>query len=452
MPIFKLVLKITVAIAVVESLIMVAIPHLPQAFLAAAEESLWILPLVDTVVLVVLTSPILYFWAIRPFVLKRNEALQTLSERNERLKRAQEIGRIGFWEFYPLGDRMNLSPEHLNLLGLKAEEFDGTLDAFLQTVLPEYREQVASTYRRIAPQAHAEKTVLAYRVFTRDGGTLWVEDTHYPITEGGSVLGIKNGILQDINERKIADSAKNAFLAIVSHELRSPLTSIQGSINILGSGKLGKLSEQGVNLVNIAGRNCERLTKLVSEILDIEKLKSGKMKFEMDELDLQALLREACEASEGYGDKFGHKFRLNPDCEPVVVMGDRDRLMQVMANLLSNSVKFSGESKQTDIFLQVVGDRTRVCVQDYGDGISDADQGRIFEHFVQADSTDSRKVAGTGLGLPIAKAIIKEHGGTIGVTSQVGEGSSFHFSLPRIECGGKFGALHDDPAEGLRIA
>ncbi|MEQ6341193.1 MAG: PAS domain S-box protein [Gammaproteobacteria bacterium] len=238
------------------------------------------------------------------------------------------------------------------------------------------------------------------------------------------------GIVRDITERKKVDRLKNEFVSTVSHELRTPLTSIRGALGLIAGGVAGEIPAQAKGLVDIAHNNCERLVRLINDILDIEKIESGKMVFDFHPVEIMRLMEEALEANLAYAEQFRVRYTLDGDLSGVKTLADQDRLMQVMANLLSNATKFSPANDVVAVSVARNGRGIRVCVTDHGPGIPEEFHHRIFQKFAQADASDTRQKGGTGLGLNISKAIIEKHGGEIGFKTQSGVGTTFYFDLP----------------------
>ena len=237
-------------------------------------------------------------------------------------------------------------------------------------------------------------------------------------------------VYRDISDRKKAEKAKAEFIATVSHELRTPLTSIKGALGLMRAGVLTNDPHKTQKMLDIAYSNTKRLTALVNDILDWEKIEAGKMTYRMEESDLSRLLRDAVEANRGYAEEHGVSFELAEPLAPMPCKVDRGRMMQVMANLLSNAAKFSHEGGKVEISARVEGRSIRVDVCDHGVGIPAEAQPRIFERFTQADSSDVRLKGGTGLGLSITRAIVEAHGGVLDFVSREGEGTTFFFTVP----------------------
>ncbi|MBA3943208.1 MAG: HAMP domain-containing histidine kinase [Herpetosiphonaceae bacterium] len=226
-----------------------------------------------------------------------------------------------------------------------------------------------------------------------------------------------------------ANRAKSEFLATVSHELRTPLTSIRGSLGLVTGGVTGLVTPQTKALLDIADKNSERLVRLINDILDIEKIESGKMTFDAKVLELTSLVEQAIEANRGYADQFGVSYALTHAEPHLQVNGDADHLMQVLNNVLANGAKFSPANGTVEVSVVCQGDTVRVAVMDQGTGVPDEFRSRIFQKFAQADSSDTRQKGGTGLGLSIARAIVEEHGGHIDFTT-AGGATTFFFDLP----------------------
>jgi PAS domain S-box-containing protein len=268
------------------------------------------------------------------------------------------------------------------------------------------------------------------RFIRKDGTVIWVNASQSLVLDAEGRPDCYVSVVQDITELKRIDRMKTEFVSMVSHELRTPLTSIRGSLGLIAGGVAGSLPDAARNLIDIAMSNCERLIRLINDILDTDKIESGNMFFDAREAELGALLEAAVAANEGFATQHGVRIELQRPGEPVMLKVDRDRLNQVLANLISNAVKFSPTGKAVRVTLLRDGPKARVEVRDHGPGIPPEFRARMFQKFSQADSSDARAKGGTGLGLNISKAIVERLGGTIGFDSEVGAGSTFFFELP----------------------
>jgi Signal transduction histidine kinase len=236
--------------------------------------------------------------------------------------------------------------------------------------------------------------------------------------------------IREENERsKSALEAKSRFLATVSHELRTPLTSIIGSLELIRSGKIGTLPDTVEPVLDIASRNGQRLAALIEDLLDVQRVEAGEMVFSFKPLDVNHLLSEAVDSISGYATKLGVRVTLHLSAEACYISGDRNRLNQVLGNILSNALKFSIEGGTVTARVERVGDRIRISIQDEGSGIPEGVKDRVFGKFTQVDSSDIRKVGGTGLGLYISKQIVESHNATLDYVSELGVGTTFYLDF-----------------------
>ena len=231
--------------------------------------------------------------------------------------------------------------------------------------------------------------------------------------------------------RKI-DSLKSEFVSTASHELRTPLTAIYGSIKLVASGAVGEIPTKAKDTLDVALRNSERLTLIVNDILDIEKLESGKMKFDFKPQEIIKLINESIDANTPYGKKYQVQYLLSEDSVSAMVNVDTDRFLQIMNNLLSNAAKFSPPNSIVEIKATKHDKHVRVAIKDRGDGIDKKLWPTMFQKFSQADSTDMRHSGGSGLGLAISKGFVEKMGGKIGFTTAVETGTTFYFDLPEV--------------------
>ena len=237
-------------------------------------------------------------------------------------------------------------------------------------------------------------------------------------------------IAQDLSERKKIEQLKNEIVSTLSLELRTPLTSIRGSLGLLAGGAAGAIAPTAMALLEIANKNCDRLVRLINDMLDVEKIESGSMRFDAVVQPLLPLLEQAVAATNAYAEQFQVSFDLRSDASDTLAAVDADRLQQVLVNLLSNASKFAPPGDVVEVRLRRLAGIARVSVTDHGVGIPDEFRDRIFQKFAQADATDSRQKGGTGLGLNISKSIIEKHHGSIGFTSVPGVQTEFFFDLP----------------------
>jgi PAS domain S-box-containing protein len=285
---------------------------------------------------------------------------------------------------------------------------------------PEAVERLRAAIHELRP---ATEELLNY---TKSGEPYWISLNLTPVLDVEGRIERFISVQADTTERKRVERMKTQFVSTVSHELRTPLTAISGALGLLSGGVAGPLPEKAAGLLEIAQRNGERLTLLINDLLDMEKLVEGGILMESEVQQLMPIVELAVNENQTYADKYGMRLCLGQRCDDVLVHVDSLRLMQVMSNLLSNACKFAPAGTSVD-----VGDATaRICVSDRGPGIPESFREIIFEKFSRADSSDTRASGGTGLGLAISKELVERMGGTIGYESDEGRGATFFVDLP----------------------
>jgi PAS domain S-box-containing protein len=236
--------------------------------------------------------------------------------------------------------------------------------------------------------------------------------------------------MHDISHRKEVERLKSEFVSTVSHELRTPLTAVYGSLRLLASGVTGTLSTQGQQLLDMSTRSCERLIRLINDVLDVEKIESGRLALRLETQPLRPLVDRALRDTEPFTQGLGVAVRLQVEGD-APVRADGDRIIQVVVNLVSNAAKFSPRGSEVQVTISAGDGRVRVGVVDRGPGLPAEFRSRVFERFAQADASDRREKGGTGLGLNICRSIVQAHGGEIGFESEPDVRTEFFFALPR---------------------
>jgi PAS domain S-box-containing protein len=336
------------------------------------------------------------------------------------------------------GRFVEVNPAFLQLTGYTQSELVQLTRADLHLNIPPDRGSVSSPPVNSSNLIHNQECELHTKSGERRIVLLSLEDIEL---DG---LPCTLNLVNDITQRK---RLENEFISVVSHELRTPLSSLMGALDILGAGQLGNLNEQGQRMLNIAITNTERLIRLVNDILDLERLKAGKMVLHPTECDLASVMIHATEAMQTMADQANVQLQTQP--LSVTVWADSDRLIQALTNLLSNAIKFS-ESGGC-VWLQAYinppasdqlsppatprlpmsdSPHLMMTVRDQGRGIPANKLDIIFDRFQQIDTSDARRKGGTGLGLAICRSIIEQHNGKIWAESQLGQGSTFYIALP----------------------
>lgn len=347
---------------------------------------------------------------------------------NERLDLALQGSRLAIWDADVATGKIYLSEGWAEMLGDPPQEIFTDVASLFESMHPGDRERVQA-----AILAALKGTSLEYhveqRVRTRSGDWKWILSHGRVVKRDAAGRALRmTGTTADISARKEIERMKNEFISVVSHELRTPLSSIVGSLGLLE--RMKDLGEETQTLIRVARGNSQRLVRLINDILDVEKLDSDTMKIRLEPVELDGLLRSAILANQGYAHQYGVTLALGTSPGPAWVNANSDKLMQVMANLLSNAAKFSPKGARVEIRLERMRENYRVSVSDPGVGIPEEFKVRVFDRFAQADSSTSRQRGGTGLGLAICKMIIDKLGGSINFVSNRGAGTTFYFELP----------------------
>jgi len=328
------------------------------------------------------------------------------------------------------GEPSFLNPAGAHMLGRALDELRG---ASIHTLIHHSDASGAPLPEKDCPLGLAmlrgEPYAIADDTFWRPDGTSF--PTEYSATPMLDEDGNKAGavlIFRDVTERRAIERLKSEFVSTVSHELRTPLTSIRGALGLLSSGLLGPIAEKGQRMLEIAVTNTDRLVRLINDILDLERIESGKVELTRGSVDAQAVMDQTREGLQSMADQAGVRIVTEPAAGSL--WGDSDRIIQTLTNLLGNAIKFS--PPDTTVTLSGTAGATdfTFCVADEGRGVPEDKLASIFQRFSQVDASDSRNRGGSGLGLAICQSIVTAHGGRIWAEKNDPAGSRFQFTIP----------------------
>ncbi|WP_268235272.1 PAS domain S-box protein [Silvibacterium dinghuense] len=296
---------------------------------------------------------------------------------------------------------------------------------------------------------HIHEASSGQDVFYRaDGSNFPVEFALTPMIERGVVVGSVLSF-RDISQRYALDRMKDEFISTVSHELRTPLTSIRGALGLLSHGLLNEVNDKAANLLRIAVSNSDRLVRLINDILDLERMQSGRAPLALRPCAVHELARQVADSMQPVADSAG--VTLSVEAEPISIEADPDRLNQVLTNLLSNAIKFSSRNSRVRIVVGSASEGLALSVIDEGRGIPADKLESIFDRFHQVDASDSRQKGGTGLGLAICRTIVEQHGGRIWAEQNSGTGSTFRIVLPAALADSGPALMHPAPASSEAV-
>ncbi|BAT51339.1 two-component hybrid sensor and regulator [Nostoc sp. NIES-3756] len=347
------------------------------------------------------------------------------------LSQALESAVEGISQLDTQGRYLKVNPAYAKITGYEPEEMVGM--EWEITVHPDDQEKMMAAYQHMLKNGKVE---IEARAMRKDGTAF---DKQVVMVKAYNQQQECIGhycFMKDISDRREVERLKDEFVSVVSHELRTPLTSISGALDLLASGVLPAGSDDAQRMLNIAANNTDRLVRLINDILDIERIESGKIQITPQACDAADLMTQSVEVIEEMAELAGVKISMSP--VSANLWADPDRIIQVFTNLLSNAIKFSSPGSTVWLSAEIENGKDNISttphilfkVKDQGRGIPTDKLESIFERFGQVDASDSRQKGGTGLGLAICRSILQHHGGQIWADSTLGEGSTFFFTLP----------------------
>lgn len=356
-------------------------------------------------------------------------AVDALKTSEETFRSAMETSSIGMALVRPDGHFLKVNAALCRLLGYEEAEL---LSNDTQSIThPQDRERDRQLIQQ-ALDGQTQQYTVEKRYYHRSGRSVWVQLSVALVRDGAGKPRYFVGHTQDLSQQREMDRLKNEFISMVSHELRTPLTSIRGSLGLVVGAMAANLPEKTRTLLEIAHNNSERLIRLINDILDIDKIASGQMRFDMRPQSIAKMTAKAVELNQAYAQRFNVRIELAEIDQQSGVCVDEDRFIQVLTNLISNAAKFSPPGGRIGVEGQVGAEYVRVAVIDQGPGIPEEFRARIFGKFSQADSSEGRRVGGTGLGLHIVRQMVEHMGGRVGFETLLGRGTTFWVEFPAL--------------------
>ncbi len=315
-------------------------------------------------------------------------------------------------------------------LGIHAEEWKGRHAAELMGVLAPHLVSAEEKFgNRLGWQKDPEALFSHQLEWKDDQGVLHLREDSSPLRDGtGKIIG-RVFLFHDISREKAIDRMKSEFISIASHELRTPMTSIKGSVDLILSGFAGDITADSQELLEIAQKSCDRLIRLINDILDLSKIEAGQVKLNLARMDMLDIVHRSVRGVKQLADQAEVELKIEHSNGLPQVEVDKDRIEQVVTNLLSNAIKFAPSKSTVRVELAPIEGWLQCSVIDQGCGISEKDLPKGFGKFQQVGE---KRKGGTGLGLAITQALVQEHHGKIWVESEINVGTRFIFRLPGV--------------------
>lgn len=353
-------------------------------------------------------------------------AEEKIKQSEERFRLAIAAGKIGIWDWDVVNDQITWSDRIYKIFGIGKKEFNGTLGDFKKLIYEEDSDRVMRALERALEDK--EGYTMEFRATGPKGKLIWISTSARVVFNKKKQPIRMLGALIDITERKNLENQKEEFLGIASHELKTPITSLKAYTQVMERIFMKKRDKTSAKMLSKMDQQINKLTKLVSDLLDVTRIGEGKLVFRKDRFDFHELVKEVVEETQRMTEK--HKIMLDLMPQTKIITGDRDRYGQVIINLLTNAIKYSPKADRIIVKTFMQDKKLIFSVQDFGIGIPVAQQSQVFERFFRIEYDVPRAFPGLGLGLHISSEIIKGQRGKIWLTSKKGQGTTFFFSVP----------------------
>ena len=341
---------------------------------------------------------------------------------------AVEAAGLGTWNMDPVTRALEYNDTLARIFGYEGEA-PMTYQQAIGQVLPEYRQEVVVQIKRTIAAGGVYDVIFQQRRFS-DQVAIWLRSVGKVIHTENNQGYIFTGVIMDITEQVKNDQRKNDFISIVSHELKTPLTSMNGYVQILTARAIKQEDHLAATMLDKAGRQVQRMSTLINSFLNVSRLESGQLQIDRKPFDLAGLVMEV--EDEIQSSISSHLFVFEP-LERTMVFADQDKIGQVINNFITNAVKYSPIGSTIQVACLTHGGIARLSVKDEGMGVAEQNKDKLFERFYRVEGEQTRSIAGFGIGLYLCAEIIRQHEGQIGVDSKLSEGSTFWFTLPVLK-------------------
>jgi PAS domain-containing protein len=348
-----------------------------------------------------------------------------LTESEDKLLQAIETGRMGTWSINPITYEVTMSPFIKDMFGFPLDR-EISIEEIIDAVDPDYRQMLTDVLgNALSKHLPSDTEYPITNVLTQE--RKWVKATGKVFLDADGDATEYSGIFMDITERKMDDIRKNDFIGMVSHELKTPLTSLSAYIQMLYAKAQKTEDNFTAGALEKANNQVKKMSSMINGFLNVSRLESGKIQLIKQEFYMDQLIRDVIEETQLTVSS--HLITLIP-CDSFTINADRDKIANVLSNLLSNAVKYSPKGKAIEIQCDLIDGNAQVSIKDEGMGIKQQDIDKLFSRFYRVNSKHTQQISGFGIGLYLCAEIIERHDGRIWVESKSGVGSTFHFTLP----------------------
>jgi len=352
---------------------------------------------------------------------------KTVERAEEMLQLALEAGNIGTWKLNTTTNKLKMSPILKQIYGLNLDdEYD--FETNLSLVTENYREKVSKQINEtIQSLGHCDMSYTVKR--PSDGQIIWVRSFGKMVKDENGIINTLSGVVMDITEQKQDEQRKNDFISMVSHELKTPITSMSAYTQLLQTKSRNGTDEFTSITLDKIQKQIRKMSTMINSFLNVSRLESGKIHLIKTNFDLEELLKDVVDESRLTDSVYIINFEC---CDAKIINADRDKIGAVISNLMSNAIKYSEKGKTINVQSEVIGNLAHVSIEDEGIGIEEQHLDKLFDRYYRINNNQTKTISGFGIGLYLSAEIVRRHQGEIWAESIYGKGSKFHFTIPLV--------------------
>lgn len=352
-------------------------------------------------------------------------ARKKVERAEEILQLALEAGNIGTWRINTLTNELKISPILKRIYGIGTnEELD--YEKNINLVTEDYRQKVSNEINQTI-QSLGSCDISYTLKRPSDDQIIWVRSFGKMVKDENGVMNALSGVVMDITEQKQDEQRKNDFISMVSHELKTPITSISAYVQLLQAKSRNVADEFTTATLNKVQKQIRKMSTMINSFLNVSRLESGKIHLIKTDFDLEELLKDVVDECKLTDAEYIIEFKC---CDAKIIHADIDKIGAVISNLMSNAIKYSEKGKTINIQSEVMGNYAHISIEDEGIGIEDHHLDKLFDRYYRINNQQTKTISGFGIGLYLSAEIVKRHHGKIWAESTFGRGSKFHFTIP----------------------